>query len=94
MASGNQVVQHLGLILQRCQVGGAGNVAAGGAVEVLDAQRHAVLGDGGAQNGNVGGGSHGSLEGGGGVGHNQVNALGDKAVGNGGAGVGIAGSVL
>ena len=58
------------------------------------AQGHAVLGDGGAQHGDGVGGGGGGLEGRGGVGHNQVHAVGHKAVDDGGAGGGIAGGVL
>ena len=48
-------MKHGGLLVQRSQVGGAGDVAADRAGEVVDVQRHAVFGDGGAQDGNIGG---------------------------------------
>ncbi len=45
------------LLIQRSQIGGAGDVAADSAVEVVNTQCHAVLGNRGAQNGDgVGGG--------------------------------------
>ena len=67
---------------------------AGGAGPVVDVQGGAVVGDGGAQNGNVGGGGGGSLQRGGGVGQDQIHIVGHEAVDDGGAVGGIAGGVL
>ena len=91
---GEPGVQHLSLLVQGRQIGGAGDVVASGAGKAVNAQSHAVLGDGGAQNGNGAGAGGSGLESGGAVGHDQVHALGDKVVGNGGAVGGIAGGVL
>src|SRR5699024_4332542 len=85
---------HGRLLVQGGQVGGARDVAAHRAAEIVDAQGHAVFGDGGAQDGDVGGGGLGRLQGGGAVGHDQVHAGRDEAVADGGAGRGIVLGVL
>src|SRR5699024_781247 len=71
-----------------------GDVAAHGAVKPVDAQRHAVLGDRGAQDGDVGGAGGGRLQGAAAVGHDQVVPARHKTVDDGGAGVGITLGVL
>jgi len=91
---GEPLGDHIGLLAQVSQIGGAGDVAAYGAVEIVKIQGHAVSGDGGAQNGNVGSRGSGGGRGGGGVGHDQVHALGNKAVDDRAAVVGLAGGVL
>ena len=62
------------------EVAGAGDVAADGAVEVSEVERGGVVGDGGAEHGDVGGGAGGGLERIGGVGEYEVDALGHEAV--------------
>ena len=81
-------------LLRSARSDGAGDVAAYGAGEIVNIQRHAVSGDGGAENGDVGSRGGRGLQRGGGVRHDEVHALGDKAVDDGGAVVGIAGGVL
>ena len=81
-------------MIQRCQIGGAGDVASHGAGEVIQTQCHAVLGNGSAQNGDGVGSSLCSLQSRGSICHNQCHAGGNKAVGNGGAGSGIALCIL
>ena len=79
-------MEHLGLLIQRGQVGGAGDVAAQHLIlRGVQLQRHAVVGDGGAQNGDVGGSGSGGGEGGGGVGQDQIHLLGHEAVDDGAA---------
>ena len=87
-------MQHFCLLLQGSQVAGARHVHAGGAAPIVDIQGGGVIGHAGAQNRDVARGSHGGLESGRGVGHDQVHAAGDKVVYDGGAGVGVAGGVL
>ena len=91
---GHPLHDHISLLVQRSQVRGAGDVAADGAGEVGQAQSHAVLGDGGTQNGDLVGGRLCSLQSGGGVCHDEVNAGGNEAVGDGGAGSGVTLCVL
>ena len=80
---------HRSLCVQRCQVGGAGDVAANRTVKVTQIQCNTVLGNGSAQNGNVTGSGGSSLQCGGGVGHNQIHVVGDKLIDDGRTGVGI-----
>ena len=92
---GEQLLEHGGLLVQRGQVGGAGDVAAQYLVLcAVQAQGDAVVGDGGAQNGDVGGGGLGCLERIGGVGQHQVHIFRHKAVHDGGAVVVLAAGVL
>lgn len=91
---GQPLGDHIRLLIQRSQIRGAGDIAAHGAIEIGQAQSNTVLGDGGAQNGDAVGGSLCGLQGGGSVCHDQVNACGNKAVGDGGAGCGIVLGVL
>ena len=93
MGVGEQLVEHLGLLVQGGQVGGAGDVAPHGAAPVLQLQGGGVVGDGGAQNGDVRGGGVGGLEGSGGVGQDQIHVLRQEAVDDGGAVGGVAGGV-
>ena len=55
-------VEDVCLLIQRCQIGGAGDVAAHGAGEVIQPQCHAILGNGSTQNGNGVGSSLCSLQ--------------------------------
>ena len=66
-----QVVAHIG------QIGVAGDIGAGGLIGVHDAGGD-VVGDGGAHNGDGGGGLLGGLGRQGGVGHDQVNIVGNE----------------
>ena len=87
-------MHHGGLLVQRGQVGGAGDVAAHGAGKVVNVQRYAIFGDGGPQDGNVRRRGHGRLQRSGGVGQNQVHISGHKGIDDSGAGVGITCGVL
>ena len=91
---GEPVKDHLGLFLQVGQIGRAGDVAADRAAKIVDVERNAVGRDGRAEDGNISRGGDGSGQGRSGVRHDEVDALGDKAVDDGGAAVGIAGGVL
>ena len=82
------------MLVQRSQVGGAGDVAAHSAGPIGDLQSGGVVGNGGAQDGNGAGGGGGSLEGRRSVGHDQVNLVGNESVNDGGAVVRIAGGIL
>ena len=88
------LLDHGCLLVQRGQVRGTGDVVAHGAGPVRDVQRSGVVGNRGAEDGNVGGSLGSSLQRGGGVGQDQIDASGDKAADDGGAVGGIAGSVL
>ena len=91
---GEQLLDHGCLLVQRCQIGRAGDVVAHGTRPVGDVQRGGVVGDRGTQHGDGGGSLCGSLQGRGGVCQNQVNVVGNKAVYDGGAVGGIARGVL
>ena len=91
---GEPLGNHGSLLFQIGQVGGAGDVAAHSAGEVIHVQRHAVSGDGGAQNGDIAGGGGRGGQRGSGVGHDQIHAVRHEAVDDGGAVDGIAGGVL
>ena len=91
---GEEVQEHLGLVFQGGQVGGAGDVGAGGAGPVLHLQGGGIVGDGGAQDGDVRGAGLGGLEGGGAVGHDQVHPGGDEPVDDGSGVGGLAGGVV
>ena len=62
-------------------------------VPVVDLQGGGVVGDGGAQDGDVRRGGVGRLKGSGGVGQDQIHVLRQKAVNDGGAVGGVAGGV-
>ena len=62
--------------------------------EVIQTQRHAVLGDRGAQHRDGVGGSLSRLQSGGRVGHDQIHTGRNKAVGDGSAGCGVALCIL
>ena len=94
LSIGTPFHNHFCLLVQRSQVGGTGNVGANQTVEAVDAQRHAVFGNGGAQNGDGAGCYGSSLQRGSCVCHNQINVCGNEAVNDGVAGVGIACCVL
>ena len=95
MASGNSsFLDHGRLLIQRRQVGGAGDIEARRPTPAVDVQRGGVVGHGRAQNRDVAGGRHGGLQRGRGVGHDQVHAVGHEGVDDGRTGVGIAGGVL
>ena len=85
---------HLSLLIQRSQVRSTRNIAAHSAGEISQAQRHAVLGNRGAQNGDLIGSSLCRLQSGRCIGHDEVYACGNKAVGDGSAGSGIVLCVL
>ena len=85
---------HLSLLIQRGQIGSAGDIAAHNAVEIGQAQSHTVLGNRGAQHRNGVGGRLRSLQGRSGVCHDQIHTSRNKAVGNGSAGCRIALCVL
>ena len=87
-------MHHGGLLVQRGQVGGAGDIASHGAGKVVNVQRYAIFGDGGPQDGNVRRRGHGRLQRSGGVGQNQVHISGHKGIDDSGAGVGITCGVL
>ena len=80
--------------MQVGQIGRAGDVAADGAVEVVDIERNAVGCDGRAEDGNISRGGDGSGQGWSGVRHDEVDALGDKAVDDSAAVDGIARGIL
>ena len=56
---GEELLQHGGLAVQGSEVGGAGDIAAGGAGPAVHLQGGGVVGDGGAQDGDVAGGGGG-----------------------------------
>ena len=91
---GEQLIEHGGLLVQGGQVGGAGDVGAGGAGPVVDAQCRAIVGDGSAQDRDVRRAGLGGLEGSRGVGQDQVHAGGHEAIDDGSAVGGLAGGVL
>ena len=73
------------------QIGVTGDVAAGGLIAGNDGGfRSHVVGDGGANDGNGGGGFLGSDDSRGGIGHDQVNLVVDELGDDGGAGSGFA----
>lgn len=61
---------------QRRQIGSTGNIAAYGAVEILDAQSHAVLGNGGAQDRDLIGAGLSRLQSRRRVGQDQIHVVG------------------
>ena len=91
---GEPLGDHVGLSLEVSEVGGAGDVAADSAVEVVNIKSNAVSGDGSAEDGNVARGGSGGGQRAGGVRHDEVNAVGNEAVDDGGAVDVVAGSVL
>ena len=85
---------HGGLLLQIGKVGGAGDVAAHSAVEVVQIQRYAVGGDGRAQNRHLGGGGGRGGQRRGSVGHDEVHIGGQETIDDGGAVVALTGGIL
>lgn len=80
--------------MQVGQIGRAGDVAADRAAKIVDVERNAVGRDGRAEDGNISRGGDGSGQGRSGVRHDEVDALGDKAVDDSAAVDGIAGGIL
>ena len=89
-----QLLEHIGLTVERCEVGGAGDVGAGLAGPVGDAQGGAVVGNRGAENRNIRGSRLRCLKRCGRVCHDEVIVRGNKAVYDGRAVRRLAGSVL
>ena len=89
-----QLRDHGRLLIERGQIGRAGDVAADRAGEVVDAERNAVLRDGRAEDRDVLRGGGRSLQRAGRVGKDQIHAAGHEAVADGGAGGRVAGGVL
>ena len=94
LSVGEELLDHGRLLVQGGQVGGAGDIAPHGARPVIQLQGGGVVGDRGAQDGDLPGGRGGRLEGIGGVGQDQVHPLGQKAVDDGAAVGVLAGGVL
>ena len=91
---GNELEDHIRLLGKGRKVAGAGNVLTDNAGEVVNAERHAVLGNGGAENRDGHGRIVRSLQSGRRVGHNEVVLLGNKAVYDRAANGNITGGVL
>ena len=89
-----QLHNHVRLTVQRGEVARAGNVDFRVALPVADFQRRAVVGNRRAENRNIRRRADRRLKRGRRVRHNQVNIRRHKAIGNHGAGSGIARSVL
>ena len=91
---GEQFLNHVRLTIQRSQVAGAGNIQLGVALPVADIKGSAVVGNGSAQNRDISRGADSRLQSGRSIGHNQINAGRNEAVGNGCAGSRVAGCIL
>lgn len=85
---------HGRLLIERREVGRAGDVAADRAAEVVDIKGNTVGSDGGAEDGNIARGGSGGGQRAGGVRHDEIHAVGNEAVDDGGAVGAVAGGVL
>ena len=84
----------MGLLIERCKIGRAGDVAANGAAEVVNVQRHAVFGDRRAEDGDGLRRGDGGLEGRGRIREDQVDIRGREARADRAAGGDVVGGVL